>query len=490
MKKIALSSLLLLSLFGTQIASAQSYNYLYSSPSLYGSPSGCVSLSRDLSIGSRGSDVTSLQRFIVSRNYPGGGSWMITGYFGSATRAGVMNVQNDMNLPQTGYVDASTRAAISQATCGYSTQVQPINWNNYNYTNQYPYNYTYNTYPYNYNNYNNTCTGSYYSGNCQCGWYTVGGYSYYNNCGTQYSGTISISYLSPQSGAVGTSVTVYGNGFSTGGNSVRFGNGIITNLISTDGHSVSFVVPSTISGYGSGTVTLGTYNVSVTNSYGAVSNAVPFTVTSVIGGTGAPSITGVSGPVNLNVNTQGTWTITLNNNQMNSYTTTSVNWGDTNVYGAGLSPVQTSLSQGIQNLTFTHSYAQAGTYTIIFTVTGANGLSNSSSVTVNVTLGGNSGSITLSYISPQSGVVGTQIIISGTSFSTLDNTVHFGSGGTMHIPSQNGSTIYYTIPSYTSPCDLIGPGCGAPATLVSPGAYQIYVTNVNGTSNALTWNVQ
>jgi hypothetical protein len=217
---------------------------------------------------------------------------------------------------------------------------------------------------------------------------------------------------------------------------------------------------------------------------------VPFTVTSTIGSSGAPSITGVSGPVNLALNTQGTWTLTLNNNQTNSYVTTSVNWGDTTIYGAGLSAAQTTYAQGLQTQSFTHSYNSAGTYTIVFTVTGVNGFSNTSSVTVNVTGTGTSGNVTLSYIAPTSGTIGTQIQLTGSNLSQLDNTVHFGTGGTMHVPSQNGSQIYYTIPSYISPCDLIGSGCASPATLVTPGAYQIYVTNSNGTSNTLTFNVQ
>src|SRR6185503_9121387 len=66
MNKVLVSSVLaVLLLAGT--ASAQSYG------------SGCMNISRDLVVGSRGSEVRDLQRFLVSRNYPGSGDWMITG---------------------------------------------------------------------------------------------------------------------------------------------------------------------------------------------------------------------------------------------------------------------------------------------------------------------------------------------------------------------------------------------------------------------------
>ncbi|MDO8576419.1 MAG: hypothetical protein Q7R90_03830, partial [bacterium] len=77
-----------------------------------------------------------------------------------------------------------------------------------------------------------------------------------------------------------------------------------------------------------------------------------------------------------------------------------------------------------------------------------------------------------------------------TGFNALDNTVHFGIGGTQHVPSQNGTTIYYTIPYAVSPCDLAGSGCTAPTTLVVPNSYPLYVTNSQGTSQTLQFQVQ
>lgn len=486
MNKIIAVSIVALTLFGAGIASAQTYPY---------SSSACVNLTSNLSVGSRGGQVSSLQSFLVSQHYPGGGSWMITGYYGQATAAAVRAFQQNHGLPATGYVDSSTRSAINSASClhgqggGYVSPTYPTNpfsYNNYNYNNTYPYNYTnptYNNFPYTYpyggtlvitsmsqntgvpgdsvtltgvgfDAFNNTIAfgtqtipgipsingtsltfsvPSYYTyaqnqivqisvsnshgtsnsqsftlypygssynpynqypynqNQNQCGY----PYSYGTNCGCAYggygcsnSGTPTVTFLSPNSGTAGTSVSVFGSGFSSTGNSVHFGNGIITNINSTDGHGVSFTVPSQITGYGSQPLVVGTYNVSVTNASGITSNTLPFIVTSV-------------------------------------FSTSTTN------------------------------------------------------------------TIALSSLAPTSGHVGTQITLTGTGFNTLDNTIHFGIGGTLHAPSFNsGTTIYYTVPSYVSPCDLIGPGCAAPAQLVFAGSYPIYVTNTNGSSATLSFQVQ
>src|SRR3989344_5871162 len=68
----------------------------------------CTILTSNLSYGMRNPQVRELQRFLVSLNFPGGGSWMITGYFGPATRQAVRNFQQQSGLAVSGYVDAST----------------------------------------------------------------------------------------------------------------------------------------------------------------------------------------------------------------------------------------------------------------------------------------------------------------------------------------------------------------------------------------------
>lgn len=551
MRKILLACLAILIFFPLLAGSALAESYYTGSNYNYPGTCGGV-ISRDLSIGSRGTDVSTLQAFLVSQNYPGGGAWMITGYFGRATQAALMLYQQQAGLPATGIADSTTRNAI--ANCG-------TNPNPNLYPNPNPYGYTYisqqvtlsslspnttspgsavtvNGSGFDYSNntvyvgqysianvpsYNGTSLAftvpSYVSGSPeqvyvsnshgssntlslylsnpnqgQCGQYgypncnnCYGSYGYGNTYGCQSQ--VYLNYLNPTSGTVGQTVSAYGSGFSYSGNSVRFGSGVIANLYSTDGTSVSFTVPSQISGYGNVPITTGTYTVSVMNASGQVSNGVPFSVTSTGQYGNGAQITNVSGPNTVNTGTTGTWSVTVSSPQY-SNTTLSVNWGDQS-YGATPSSQQTQLVQGTQTFTFTHAYSQQGAYTVTFTA--SNGYSQQSNASATVTVYGSGtgypGTVSISSLSPAtSGRVGTQIYIQGSGF-TSDNTVHFGQGGTLHLPSYNGTAIYYTIPYQVSACDLIGYSCGALTQQVTPGTYQLYVTNSNGTSNTTTFIV-
>jgi hypothetical protein len=99
---------------------------------------------------------------------------------------------------------------------------------------------------------------------------------------------LGIQYLQPNSGVVGSTITIVGNGFTNGGNTINFGNGTYQNF-SSNGNSIYFTIPSytvPACSYSSNPcpfaqlpVNPGTYNISVTNSYGT-SNTATFTVTS------------------------------------------------------------------------------------------------------------------------------------------------------------------------------------------------------------------
>ena len=440
MKNILFVSLVaVVALFSMPVAWAQVYSYPgYQSGTVSAAP--CVSLSRDLSIGTRGTDVTSLQSFLVAQNYPGSGSWMVTGYFGKATQAALMNFQRSRGLSATGVADRETRSLLG--TCGYP---------NYSYGN-YPYaapvsitalstysgqagtsvvvygsgfDASYNTVyfgatpipgfissngssltftvPSNASNcsgygcysFGNTPSGTYqvYVMNTRgtsnrlnfvvlggvtgvgCGYY--GGY-----CGGGYTyGIPSISYLNPNFGSVGTNITVYGSSFSPRNNSVTFGTGVISGLSSLDGTSLSFTVPSQLIGYGSQTLTLGTYGVSVTNEQGLRSNSLSFSVTGLTSSATAPTIQSISGPTSLPLGIQGTWAASINN-QSSSQAVVSVRWGDEGPYG--VAQTQSTSLVGVQTISYTHTYYQRGTFTITFTVTNASGLSNTSTITVTV----------------------------------------------------------------------------------------------------------
>jgi peptidoglycan hydrolase-like protein with peptidoglycan-binding domain len=96
------------------------------------SSNSCVTLTRNLSLGSRGADVTKLQQFLAweySNFYPS----YVTGYFGPTTQAAVKQWQREHNIVSSGSpwttgwgaVGPKTRAAIA-AACG-ATHVNGAN---------------------------------------------------------------------------------------------------------------------------------------------------------------------------------------------------------------------------------------------------------------------------------------------------------------------------------------------------------------------------
>lgn len=101
-------------------------------------------------------------------------------------------------------------------------------------------------------------------------------------------GALTLSSLSPSTGRTGTTVVVRGTDFSPSGNQVHFGIGYIAKLPSSDGTTLRFVVPDTLSPCQPDSpdpcatvlvrVTAGTYQVSVVSG-GSTSNATSFTVT-------------------------------------------------------------------------------------------------------------------------------------------------------------------------------------------------------------------
>lgn len=471
-------SVLSCALFVTSAGVASAQYYSYSTPLYTGSAgTACVNLTSNLSYGSRSAQVSQLQRFLVNQGYPGGGSWMVTGYFGTATLSALRTFQSTHSVPVSGIADALTRSAIARVSCGFTYGNYTYNSSN-GYTDQYLNQYF--SYPDTSYTYTNQYT---YPCNSQYGVNTWN----WNYCQNQT--TPSISYLTPTSGAVGTSVTVLGSGFSTSNNTVHFGNAVITGLTSPDNQSVSFVVPAQLSGYGTQPIQLGTYPVSVTNARGYTSNTAGFTVTS-LGSSAAPTITSINGPASVSVGQSATWTLVIYN-PSTSYATVSVNWGDNAAYAQNTSSQQL-LAQGSQTLTFTHAYYSAGNYTATFTVSG-NGGSNTTSASVSVygTTNPPTANASISVVSPTAGSIGTTVTIYGSGFSSTGNVVRFGNGAIMNLPSTNGSMITFIVPSYLAPYCPSGYACPQYAQMVTPGTYNISVQNANGSvSNSVPFTVQ
>ncbi len=95
-----------------------------------------------------------------------------------------------------------------------------------------------------------------------------------------------------------------------------------------------------------------------------------------------PVIESVGGPQKLNVNEQGTWSLSVQDNGQNLRY--MVDWGDRPQYIGVSSDAATNIAMVTQDSTFTHSYSNAGKYTVTFTVMNENGQSAKSTITVNV----------------------------------------------------------------------------------------------------------
>lgn len=80
-----------------------------------------------------------------------------------------------------------------------------------------------------------------------------------------------------------------------------------------------------------------------------------------------PVITGISGPTVLEVNEEGTWEISAGDPE-NGPLTYQIIWGDERLFERVLSAALSVASGFQQSASFTHSYSQAGIYTIIVVV--------------------------------------------------------------------------------------------------------------------------
>jgi len=90
-----------------------------------------------------------------------------------------------------------------------------------------------------------------------------------------------------------------------------------------------------------------------------------------------PVIDGVGGPSQLDVNEVGTWSVTAHDPE-GGYLSYSVDWGDN-----APDSVKTDVA-GSQTTTFTHSYSEAGSYAVKFTVTDDSGQSATTSLSVSI----------------------------------------------------------------------------------------------------------
>jgi hypothetical protein len=99
--------------------------------------------------------------------------------------------------------------------------------------------------------------------------------------------------------------------------------------------------------------------------------------------------------------------------------------------------------------------------------------------------------VKISALNPTSGLVNTQVTITGSGFASTGNTINFGSGTVIpNLSSTNGASIIFTVPDATNPaCRLVTPPCAVLSSVITPGDYAVTVSNSHGTSNAKTFSV-
>ncbi len=388
--------------------------------------SSCTVLTHNLRMGATdyatGGDVSRLQAFLSQTGYF---PYAPVGTFGPLTFRAAQQFQASQGLPATGYVGPLTRNAIQQISCGAGNIIPP-------------------------------------------------------------SSTVAIQSLSSSFGKIGTSVTIYGSGF-TQDNTIYFGATQVARIASNNGSTLSFNVPQTISA--------GTYTVTVQNSNGT-SNQATFTVQSGYTQGQAPVITSITGPQQLSVNQVGTWSVqAVSQSPYAGQLTYSVNWGDGSNNPQYNQATYTTTSTG----SFTHAYGVAGAHTATFTVTDQYGHSSNASASVSVTGTTQTQAPYVTSVSPASGVIGTTITISGSGFdASQTNAVLLNGNAAATISSPNGSTLSFTIPSqvwvYTPPqycytngvCSDNGSMTAEP---LAAGSYTLTVKSANGTSNGVTFTV-
>jgi len=174
----------------------------------------------------------------------------------------------------------------------------------------------------------------------------------------------------------------------------------------------------------------------------------------------SPVISGISGPVSLNVNKEGKWTVSATN-QEEGVLSYSVDWGE--VVGNDCSSLVTpcmALKEAQlfqQSATFTHTYSNAGVYSPTFTVTSDNGIrcvttpcptGGSATASITVKVGNPISTSSITILSPNGGE--TLIKKDNETIKWQDNEIYSCEVGVLCDPIQRFYDVSL-VPYYT-PC--------------------------------------
>ncbi len=360
---------------------------------------------RELYLGSRGEDVMLLQQLLQGKGYA---ISFIDGIFGSRTRSAVMSFQSGSGLPVTGYADMQTLQALS-----YGSSNQP-----------------------------------------QCSPYTP---QYMCPINPVYSVPVVNQVSGPQSLQVnqdGTWTVLASDNF--GGNltySVDWGDN--QNFFPYYGAQTSYMVPQQSSTFTHRYMNSGTYTATftVTNSMG---QSAKTSITVTVGGYSSGnmyiySITPTSGPVGTQVNVSGTGlsgsTIT-----MSGYPIQVISNSDTNI----VFTIPSNLNNCYSGYVCTMVYVPVNPGVHPILIKNNKGAVDSRNFTVTSSSTGSNANIT--YLSPNYGRVGSQVIIYGTNLQYGSYTVNFGGYTIPNIYSYNGTSLTFTVP-YVAPIYCIQYPC-------------------------------
>ena len=221
---------------------------------------------------------------------------------------------------------------------------------------------------------------------------------------------------------------------------------------------------------------------------------------------GSVVISSVSGPQKLDVGEEGAWNVNARDKNGGSLTY-SVLWGDEDY--KSYSPSSFGLALGSQVAEFTHVYSKAGNYTPKFTVTSENTIrcittpcpSNGGTATTSLSVKVGETTTTkkpkISYISPNYGVIGSEVTIYGTGFNS-DSKIRFN--GLYYYYAQpssyTASSLTFTIPeilgspclAYDGQCTGVPPLGGYPSSV---GTHVVSVANSNTSiSNEVSFKIR